>query len=546
MSADTSFVEGFKGKRRPGPCLQIWAEDGFQDYTPDQWRAAADRAGAALRAKGVVPGEPVGCLLTNIFPVCAGAIGVWLAGGAVVSLPTPARGMAIEVYLAQLQDICDAMELRLLLAEENYAGLLREHGPEEVEVVSFESLDAAGPAPDEPPGPDDLAFVQYSSGSTSNPRGCMLTAGAIGAQLEMLAEAIDLDPERDWGVTWLPLSHDMGFFGTIMLDYAKGLGGRIGTPERFLRSPRTWFEDCAETQATMTVAPNFALELAARAAKMKPPDRFPMRNCILGGERIETSTLQKALDALGPSGLDSSSLAPAYGLAEAVLAVTLTPAGKAPRLLSVDAEALADGRVEPLDDHDGSPGAQTFVSCGPPLSGVELRTDGEGQQGEIFISTPSLASGYAGDPQTTAERFVDGELHTRDLGFIHEGELYVQGRLDDVLVVGGRNISALDVEARVAGTAPVRPGCAALVDVPRDGKVDLVLLAEAKDDAPEPERTAAAIRDAAMSVAGVRVDECVILPKGTLPKTPSGKVQRFRCRDLLASESLPAEAQSGL
>jgi fatty-acyl-CoA synthase len=494
----------------------------------------------------VVPGEPVGCLLTNIFPVCAGAIGVWLAGGAVVSLPTPARGMAIEVYLAQLQGICDAMELRLLLAEENYAGLLREHGPDGVEVVSFESLDAAGPAPDEPPGPDDLAFVQYSSGSTSNPRGCMLTAGAIGAQLEMLAEAIDLDPERDWGVTWLPFSHDMGFFGTMMLDYAMGLGGRIGTPERFLRSPRTWFEDCAETQATMTVAPNFALELAARAAQVKAPEPFPMRNCILGGERIETSTLDRALEALGPSGLDGSSLAPAYGLAEAVLAVTLTPAGKAPRLLSVDADALADGRVEPLDHDDGSPGAQTFVSCGPPLAGVELRTDGEGQQGEILISTPSLASGYAGDPQTTAEHFVDGELHTRDLGFVHDGELYVQGRLDDLLVVGGRNISALDVEARVAGTAPVRPGCAALVDVPRDGKVELVLLAEAKDDAPEPERTAAAIRDAAISVAGVRVDECVILPKGTLPKTPSGKVQRYRCRDLLASESLPAEAQAGL
>jgi fatty-acyl-CoA synthase len=181
-----------------------------------------------------------------------------------------------------------------------------------------------------------------------------------------------------------------------------------------------------------------------------------------------------------------------------------------------------------------------------PLAGVELRTDGEGQQGEILISTPSLASGYAGDPQTTAEHFVDGELHTRDLGFVHDGELYVQGRLDDLLVVGGRNISALDVEARVAGTAPVRPGCAALVDVPRDGKVNMVLLAEARDDAPEPERTAAAIRDAAMSVAGVRVDECVILPKGTLPKTPSGKVQRYRCRDMLASESLPAEAQSGL
>jgi fatty-acyl-CoA synthase len=545
LSDGTSFVEGFQGRRRAGPCLQFWSDDGIEDYTWDRWRSEAERAAAGLRGKGISRGEPVGCLLTNTGPVCAGAIGVWLAGGAIVSLPTPARGMAIEVYLAQLREISEAMELRLLLAEETYAELLREHGPDDVEVISFESLGAAGPAPDDPPGPDDLAFVQYSSGSTSNPRGCMLTAGAIGAQLDMLAEAIDLDPEYDWGVSWLPLSHDMGFFGTVMLVYSNGLSGRVSPPERFLRSPRTWFEDCAETQATMTVAPNFALELAARAAKVKPPDRFPMRNCILGGERIEPSTLEKALEVLGPSGLDSSALAPAYGMAEAVLAVTLTRAGQEPKLLSVDAAALADNRVEPVDD-PASPRATTLVSSGRPLSGVELRTDGDREQGEICIRTPSLANGYAGDPQMTAERFVDGELHTRDLGFIHDGELYVQGRLDDVLVVGGRNISALDVEARVCGKAPVRPGCCALVDVARDGKVELVILAEATPDAPEPERTAAAIRETTMSTAGVRVDECILLPRGTLPKTPSGKIQRFRCRDLVSSGSIPAEALVGL
>lgn len=546
MTDATSFIEGFRGKRRPGPCVQVWNGDGFDDYGFDEWRAAADRAAAGLRARGVERGEPVGCLLTNVFPVLGGAVGVFLAGGVLVSLPTPARGQAIDVYLGQLSEICRTMQLRLLLAEETYAGLLREHGPDGVEVVSFEALPADGSAPDDPPDPGDLAFVQYSSGSTSHPRGCMLTAGAISAQLDGLAGAIDLDPERDWGVTWLPLSHDMGFFGTLMLDYSKGLGGTIGPPERFLRSPRTWFEDCAATQATLTVAPNFALELAARAAKVKPPERFPMRNCILGGERIEPSTLEKALDMLGPSGLTETSLAPAYGLAEAVLAVTLTPASEAPRLLSVDADTLAEGRVEPVDEPGPSQRLQTLVSSGRPLPGVEVRIEDDGEQGEILIRSPSLASGYAGDPETTAERFVDGELRTRDLGFVHEGELFVQGRLDDVLVVGGRNVSALDLEARVCAKAPVRPGCCALVDVTRDGGVDLVALVETANDAPEPQRTAAAVRDAAMSTAGVRVDECIILPRGTLPKTPSGKIQRFRCRELVGSDGLPAEAISGL
>ncbi len=547
MNDGISFFEGFQGKGRPGPCIQAWNGDGFDSYDRDQWRAAAERAASGLRAKGVAPGQAVGCLLTNIFPVYAGAIGVWWAGGSIVSLPTPARGMAIEVYLAQLREIREAMDLQLLLAEENYAGLLREHSPEDVDVASFESLDAPGPAPDDPPGGNDLAFVQYSSGSTSSPRGCVLTARAIEAQLDRLADAIDLDPERDWGVSWLPLSHDMGFFGTLMLDWAKGLSGAITPPERFLRSPGTWFEDCARTQATMTVAPNFALGLAARAAEVKPPDPFPMRNCILGGERIEPSTLQTALEVLGPSGLESTALAPAYGMAEAVLAVAVTPAGKAPRLLTVDSDALAERQVKPVDD-PGSPSqpVQTLVSSGRPLPGVDVQTDGDSQQGEILVRTPSLASGYAGDPQTTAEHFVDGELQTRDLGFVHDGEVYVQGRLDDILVVGGRNVSALDLEAGACSSAPVRPGCCAVVDVARDGKVELVALAEAAEDAPEAERTAAAIREAAMSAGGVRVDECIILPRGTLPKTPSGKIQRFRCRELVSSGSIPAQAQSGL
>jgi fatty-acyl-CoA synthase len=545
LSESTSLVEGFQGRRREGRCLQFWTEEGIEDFGWDRWRAEAERAAAGLRAAGLQRGEAVGCLLTNTSAVCAGAIGVWLAGGAIVSLPTPARGMAIEIYLGQLQGIRETMDLRLLLAEENYAGLLREHVPG-VEVISFETLGRDGPAPDEPPGPDDLAFVQYSSGSTSHPRGCLLTAGAISAQLEILAEAIDLDPERDAGVSWLPLSHDMGFFGTMMLVYAQGLSGRIGPPERFLRAPETWFEDCAELQATMTVAPNFALELAARAAGRSRPASFPMRNCILGGERLEPSTLERALEVLGPCGLDASALAPAYGLAEAVLAVTLSPAGEAPRLLEVDGTALADGRVVTVDDANDSQQAQTLVSSGRPLRDVELRIDGDRDQGEICVRTPTLARGYAGDPETTARHFVDAELRTRDLGFLHEGELYVQGRIDDILVVGGRNISALDVEARVASKAPVRAGCCALVDIPREDDVELVMLAEARPDAPEPERTAAAIRDVAMSTAGVRVDECIILPRGSLPKTPSGKIQRFRCRDLVSTGAIPAGAQAGL
>lgn len=521
----------FEEQRPAGPHLRVWDGDGFRDLGWDDWRRGALRAAAGFRRLGVGPGDRVSCILTNCPEVCEGVLGVWLAGATVVSLPTLSRGADLATYARQLRRSCAVAGTETLLVEERFAGLLREALPE-LRIATWEKLPAdRSPEPICPDG--NVAFVQFSSGSTQEPRGCALSAAAIVRQLDILAEGLQLDPVYDEGMSWLPLSHDMGFFGCLMLSFVKGMRLTVGTPERFLRSPRTWWGDCAEVGATITAAPNFALDLAARAANGSEPRPCPMRKCVIGGERVEPQTLETAVAALEPWGLTPEALLPAYGLAEAVLAVTMTPLAEAPRILAVDGAALRDQRLVPVVEGGGNGTEVTrLVSAGRPLRGVDLEIAGEAGVGEIRLRSPSLAEGYLNDTGATQERFVDGWLQTRDVGFVHDGMLYVHGRLDDMLNVGGRNIWARDIEAEIARQAPVRPGSCVLVDQMVDGTARLVLVTEPKPGG-SPEEIASVGRRVALETAGARLDRCVVLARGALPKTPSGKVQRYRCREIL-------------
>lgn len=518
-------------QRPAGTHLRVWDGQDFRGLEWDDWRRGALRAAAGLRRLGVEPGEHVGCILTNSPEICEGVVGVWLTGATIVSLPTLARGADLASYARQLRRSCAIARAEVLLVEEQFAAPLRESLPE-FRILTWEELPADRLV--EPCCPDgDIAFVQFSSGSTQEPRGCALSGLAIMRQLDILAEGLQLDPVHDEGMSWLPLSHDMGFFGCLMLSFVKGMRLAVGTPQRFLRSPRTWWGDCADLGATITAAPNFALDLAARAARGGAPRPCPMRKCVIGGERVEPRTLEEAVAALGPWGLSAEALLPAYGLAEAVLAVTMTPLAEAPRVLTVHASALRDRRLVPVADGAGRGVEVTrLVSAGRCLRGVDLKIAGEAGVGEICLRSPSLASGYIDDPEATQARFADGWLQTRDVGFVHDGMLYVHGRLDDMLNVGGRNVWARDVEAEISRQAPVRPGSCVLVDLVVGDGTSLVLVVEPKPGG-SPDEIASVGRRVALEMAGVRLDQCVVLARGALPKTPSGKVQRYRCREIL-------------
>jgi acyl-CoA synthetase (AMP-forming)/AMP-acid ligase II len=515
--------------RRGGPLLATWSGTDYTAWSWADWHDRASRFAGGLRQRGVQPGDRVAFVLTNAAEVCAGVLGAWLAGACVISMPVISRGMAPPDYFAMLRRVVAHAQPGLVVAEAQVAALLRA-GEVGVPVMDCDGVHAAPPETAPLCADEDPVFVQYTSGSTSEPRGCVVTAAAVARQLSMLEQALRIDPERDVGVVWLPLSHDMGLFGCLLLTYWTDHRLVLSTPERFLRQPGSWFEDCAHFGGTISAAPSFGLDRAARVAEVRPPASLTMERLVVGSDRVEASVLRRAARALGPERLPESSLVPAYGLAEAVLAVTMSPVGEGPTVLRVERAALEHGDVEPADS-DGDATVE-LVSAGLPLPGNVVKIDPPTSAvGEVVVSGPTLAVGYLGAPQETAERFTADGLRTGDFGFVHDGRLYVTGRSDDLMIMAGRNLYARDVEAALAGVPGLRPGRFAVVDVEVHGDTRLVALIEPMPGHPDFAVMARDVATAARAAVGVTIAECVFVAPGDLPKTPSGKIQRFRCRE---------------
>lgn len=526
----------FGTERGTRPLISVWDGDAYLSWSWADWQHEASRAAGALHRLGVRAGDPVACVLGNSPAACAAVLGVWLAGGHVLSLPLPARGMSGEAYAAQLRTIVARTAPVLVLADGDLAGGVAslELGPP---VAAFQALEGDPLKTVCPPGADAAAFVQFSSGSTMTPKGCVLTPRAIAAQLEALRLALPIDPERDTGVNWLPLSHDMGLFGCVLLAYWTGHHNVHGTPQRFLARPVTWLEDMARFGGTCGASPPFALSLVARRLRAPLPGRLAMRKLVVGGERIDPPGLGRFVDALDGA-LEIGDLMPSYGLAEAVLAVAMTRDG-GPRLRTVDADALAAGTVA---DATAGPDGRAIALCGSgtPVPGAFVRIDAPpgADVGEIVVGGESLASGYLADPERTAARFGPEGVRTGDLGFVDDdGHLFVTGRLDDLITVGGRNVYARDMEVAAATIDGVREGRCAVVALGEADDHALVALIESDLAGDARTDVARQVRAAAIRQVGVGIDSCLFVDAGRLPKTPSGKIQRFRCR-ALASEEL--------
>ncbi|TDC65374.1 AMP-binding enzyme [Micromonospora sp. KC207] len=514
--------------------LRAWTGSGFAEMTWGEVATEAAGVAAGLRRAGVHPGRTVAALLTNTPAAVPGLLGIWLAGGTVASLPVPAPGMDRRAYARDVADLVGRLDAPLILADERLLDLL----PAVPRSRSWQSLrgDGGGWTGREPPGDDEPAYIQFSSGSTSAPKGCVLTARAIAAQLELIVDFTGGRPGHEVVSSWLPLSHDMGMFGCLLVSWAYDYHLVLSSPERFTLGPRTWFGDMAEHGVTMTAGTNTALYLATRMQRSAPlPGPLRLRTCIVGAERVDVTTLQQAVRTFGPHGLAADVMRPAYGLAEATLAVTACRA-RAPAVVTVDGLALAGGELADVAPDD--PVAVPVVSTGPPCRGVTVDVEEPGRLSPIRVSSPSLASGYFADEERTRATFTPDGLRTGDLGFLRDGELYVVGRGDDVLTVAGRNVHAHEIEARIDDHPAVRKGCVVLLDVPADGYRELVVLAELRRRDADHRAFAEQAARVVLTRAGVTLDRCVFVPKGTLPKTPSGKIQRFRCRQLLHQHAL--------
>uniref|UniRef100_UPI001CEDCF47 AMP-binding protein n=1 Tax=Streptomyces sp. NK15101 TaxID=2873261 RepID=UPI001CEDCF47 len=351
--------------------LHEWTGERFE-HTP--WREVVRDAhgmAAGLRTLGVGPGTRVAAILTNTPDTVRGLLAIWLAGGAVASLPLPTRGQSQQAYGEQLMALSARLDPTLLLVDDWLTAMVPVELGKELPVRGWASLRGGGRIEPSTPGRDDVAFVQYSSGSTSTPKGCALTTRAIEQQLQIILHLTGGRPGADTVASWLPLSHDMGMFGCLLYSWAYDFDFVLSSPDRFGMAPRTWFRDMSEYEATMTAGTSTAVYLAARAqGRGTLPKELKLRAAVIGAERVDWDTLAAATERFRPFGLSDTAFQPAYGMAEATLAVTGKPWARAPKALAFDGPALVEGSVvEVAPDH---PKATRLVSNGVALPGVSV------------------------------------------------------------------------------------------------------------------------------------------------------------------------------
>jgi acyl transferase domain-containing protein/acyl-CoA synthetase (AMP-forming)/AMP-acid ligase II/NADPH:quinone reductase-like Zn-dependent oxidoreductase/NAD(P)-dependent dehydrogenase (short-subunit alcohol dehydrogenase family)/acyl carrier protein len=406
---------------------------------------------------------------------------------------------------------------------------------------------------------ENLAFLQYTSGSTGSPRGVMVRHGNLLHNLSLIRRCYRLE-EGQQGVSWLPVHHDMGLIGGIL----HGATMTLMSPLDFLRRPLRWLEAITRTRAQISGGPDFAYRLCLSKIRDEELARLDLSNWRLafsGSEPVRSATLEAFADRFAACGFDRRALYPTYGLAEATLMVSGASAGPRPPVyLDVDSVALEAGRIVPSSCPSASPSGmgrrQTLVGCGPidPALSVEIVDPETGKRraagvvGEIWLRGPSIAAGYWGNEEATRARFrarlADGSheeyLRTGDLGFVRDGELYITGRQQDLLILRGRNVYPQDLEelAQLAHTR-VRPSCVAAFGLELDGEERAVLLAEVdkRGEGFSSEDVIRAIRARIADGAEVELHAVVLVRQGTIPKTTSGKVRRRLCKQMwLAGE----------
>jgi amino acid adenylation domain-containing protein len=412
-------------------------------------------------------------------------------------------------------------------------------------------------------GRDDLAFLQYTSGSTAKPKGVMVSHGNLLSNLALIYNAFSLSPESR-GVSWLPPYHDMGLIGGILQPLYIGVPMALMSPIAFLQRPLRWLEAIDRFRASINGGPNFGYDLCVQ--KTTPEQRAALDlSCwevaFNGAEPIRADTLRRFNEAFAPAGFRPKAFYPCYGLAEATLIVSGGEAAALPVTRRFESEALAQDKAVAAENGQA---AAELVSCGHTLPGQEIVVvipeSGlecePGTVGEIWVSGPSIALGYWQNPAGTAETFqarLAGDegrgpfLRTGDLGFLLDGELFVTGRLKDLIIIRGRNHYPQDIEHTVVNSHDaLRPGCTAAFTVDADGEEKLVVVQELRrrvQNKVDTAEVAAVIRQAVAEAHELQIETVVLLAAGGIPKTSSGKVQRALCRKMLERGELEVVGQ---
>ena len=536
--------------RRPDVMAFAWLDDG-ENESDRLTYAELDRqvrATAALLGERRMSGErvllllPPGLDLVKALYAClyANAVAVTTA------LPSPRGGDTLARMLSIAQDSMPGAIFTTPALKETFGSQVGRHeGFKDALWLTEDDVDVQAEWRDAGRRREDLAFLQYTSGSTASPRGVMISHGNLVHNAEQIRQAMG-HTEGATGVSWLPLQHDMGLVGCVFEHAYAGMSTALMSPLHFIQRPVRWLRAISKYGAHTSGAPNFAFDLCVR--KVKPEqceglDFSCWKVAFNGSEPISATTLERFADRFGPLGFRPEALFPCYGMAECTLLVSGSGYGETPVTKTYESSALMAGRIAAANG-DGE--ARRLASSGRVWGFDVVIVDPEtrvrsapGQIGEIWLSGPSVCMGYWELPEPSEATFrahLAGEpeagdfLRTGDLGFLDEGELFVIGRIKDLIIIAGRNHHPQDIEFTVQeGLANLRPGaCAALpVDVEEEEK--LVVLLEVRQGL-ELTETGKSVRRLVAAAHDLRTHDVALVRPGTLRKTTSGKIRRQACR----------------
>lgn len=517
-------------------------------------RERAQTVAGALAAVGIRPGDRVALVFPTGIEFFESLFGAILAGAVPVPLYPPVRLGRMGEYLERTTRMLERSGARLVLADARVRRILGQAvaaAKPDLGCLTVGDLPRSAIEPVRV-APSDLALIQFSSGTTVDPKPVALSHRAVAAQVKILNGFWrDTEELRHSCVSWLPLYHDMGLIGCVFPAIARDATLTLIGPELFVARPGLWLRALSKYRATISPAPNFAYSLCVTRvsdAEMEGMDLSNWRTALNGAESVAPSVLRAFCDRFARWGFRREALTPVYGLSEAALAVTFSDLDQPFRTGRFDREGLSRESLA-REDEEG----REIASVGCPVPGFRLRIVGklgndlpEGHVGRVWIQGPSLMDGYLGDPEATARALKDGWLDTGDLGFLQGGELFLTGRAKDVVILRGRNYAPDEIERAVDGLPGVRDGCVVAASwLPEDAPGEtLAVFVEISRTATPPQIAALpeASREAVLGAMGLAVDEVVLLKPGTLPRTSSGKLRRAETLRLhLAGELAPPE-----
>jgi 1-acyl-sn-glycerol-3-phosphate acyltransferase len=539
--------------------------------------AAGNRCASELARRGVPAGGRVALMLPTSRAFFVSYAGILLAGAIPVPIYPPFRADRIEEYAARQSAILNNAEVCLLLTfrrAEAVAKLLRPRMRSLTGVVDAEKLiEAADQAPPPSPGVaplhvtgsrarqgSDIALLQYTSGSTGDPKGVMLTHANLLANMRAIGEAVQLGPD-DVGISWLPLYHDMGLIGAWLTLLHFGTPLAVMSPLAFLTRPERWLQAFHKHRGTIAAAPNFAYELCVRKIAdkdIKGVDLSSWRAALNGAEPVNPETLERFAERFASYGFRREAQLPVYGLAEAALGVTIPPLNRGPLIDRVEREAFtAKGRAVPATGKDETTIA--FVSSGGALPRHEVRiVDERGDEvadrteGYLWFRGPSATAGYYRNPKATEALLPCGPatspdeyawVNSGDRAYCADSEIYVTGRVKDIIIKGGRNLYPHEVEELAARVDGIRKGCIVAFGLTDQaaGTEKLVVVAETRErDAERRAALASAVTDLVSRGLGLPPDRVELIPPGSIPKTSSGKLRREETKQLYLAGTLSA------